>query len=455
MSGAVFHEWRPIADLPESWKSLALPHLHNIAKVWRERLDDMAEGDKSGFVERLKREWAIETGLIEHLYTLDEGTTKTLIEMGLHADYVSHGSTNKNPVEVIQVIGAQKDALEGLFAFVKGDRDLGTSYIKELHAVLTRHQDETVAVDLQGSTVRTRLLRGEWKKLPNNPTRPDGSLHLYCPPEHTAAEIDRLMDLHRRHREAGVPPEVEAAFLHHRFTQIHPFQDGNGRVARCLAALEYLRAGLLPPVVPSSRRKEYLHTLEKADKGDLGPLVDFLGDCAEKALTAAMNYREHPEDMTPEEAAMRYAQTIAAREQKNIAARDSLQANAQALLVVAAKRVSSLNKGLTSAFQQRGIEPIEPKISPLSRKQDITLACGTLSLTELVVPLAHTVVHISPESINILKNTIAIRFLLDYEPTPETFTITPDDTLEDLLPPFNKWLDKALVRLFETLQAKL
>jgi Fic family protein len=48
---------------------------------------------------------------------------------------------------------------------------------------------------------------------------------------HVAAEMDKLVELHREHRAAGVAPEVESAWLHHRFTQIHPFQDGNGRVA--------------------------------------------------------------------------------------------------------------------------------------------------------------------------------------------------------------------------------
>ena len=43
-------------------------------------------------------------------------------------------------------------------------------------------------------------------------------------------------------------PEVEAAWLHHRFGQIHPFQDGNGRVARALATMIFLRAGFVPLV---------------------------------------------------------------------------------------------------------------------------------------------------------------------------------------------------------------
>lgn len=54
--------------------------------------------------------------------------------------------------------------------------------------------------------------------------------------------------------EMEVSPEVEAAWLHHRFTQIHPFQDGNGRIARLLASLVFIKAGWFPLVVTRDDR---------------------------------------------------------------------------------------------------------------------------------------------------------------------------------------------------------
>ena len=53
-----------------------------LAAVWNEprsRLAGLAE-----FTERLNREWAIETGLIERLYALDRGVTELLVERGLN-----------------------------------------------------------------------------------------------------------------------------------------------------------------------------------------------------------------------------------------------------------------------------------------------------------------------------------------------------------------------------------
>ena len=64
--------------------------------------------------------------------------------------------------------------------------------------------------------------------------------------------------MHSRYQEMSVPPEIQAAWLHHRFTQIHPFQDGNGRVARTLASLIFIRQGLFPVVITQNDRQEYI-----------------------------------------------------------------------------------------------------------------------------------------------------------------------------------------------------
>jgi hypothetical protein len=72
----------------------------------------------------------------------------------------------------------------------------------------------------------------------------------------------------------GVPSEVQAAWLHHRFTQIHPFQDGNGRMARAIASLVLVKDGLFPLVVPVVNKSAYIEALEAADAGELKPLID-------------------------------------------------------------------------------------------------------------------------------------------------------------------------------------
>ena len=251
------HVWTPIEDY-ESHDALAHKELGALAEVWHERRERLTtQQEYRDFEQRLKREWAIETGLIERLYTLDRGITQLLIEHGIQAAVIPHGSV-ANPEATVAMIEDHEAAVEGVFQFAKDERSLSTSYIKELHALMTRHQQTVEGVDSRGRRTEVPLIRGDYKRLPNNPSRPDGSVHEYCPPEQVTAEMDRLIAMHEAH--AGAAPEVEAAWLHHRFTQIHPFQDGNGRIARAIATLVFIKGGWFPLVV---RDRDYFARLQK------------------------------------------------------------------------------------------------------------------------------------------------------------------------------------------------
>ena len=261
----VTYIWNPdggITDFEVEAAALSASEIPGIKAVWddqRARLRGTSQ--LSDFTQKLSREWAIETGIIENLYQLERGVTQTLIERGFQAELIGHGDTNKPREYVIQLLRDQQDALEGVFDFVASRRSLSASYIKELHAALLRSQTHTEGVDALGRHIEVPLVRGDWKTQPNSPTR-EGVTFGYCPPEHVASEIDRLIKLHLEHEKAGVTPEVEAAWLHHRFSQIHPFQDGNGRVARALASLVLVRGGLFPLVVTRDDKTAYLDALK-------------------------------------------------------------------------------------------------------------------------------------------------------------------------------------------------
>jgi hypothetical protein len=188
---------------------------------------------------------------------------------------------------VAAVIRDHFDVLEGLFQFVKGDRQISKSYIHELHAALLQHQSTATAMDQFGRLFEAEVVKGRFKLRPNNPTRPDGTLHEYCPPEHVESEMDRLVEMHGEHVARGIPVEVESAWMHHRFAQIHPYQDGNGRVARALASLLFLKSGWFPLVVTRDDRGRYIDALETADEGDLRSLISFFVDVQKRALFQA------------------------------------------------------------------------------------------------------------------------------------------------------------------------
>lgn len=283
-----------IAPLRDEDKKLGNAELAALARVWAERKGELVEtGEFKLFLQKLQREWAIETGIIERLYSWDRGVTEVLIEQGVDASLIAHkgGLTREKADHVNDVIRDQLDIVEGLFSYVKGEQPLTAHFVRGLQAQFTAHQETTEAVNEQGHIVHVAMLRGEYKNLPNNPRRSDGDVHEYCPPELVREEMDRLIDWYRVY-ENEFPPEVVSAWLHHRFTQIHPFQDGNGRVARALASLVFLKTGMFPLVIRDAERREYIGALESADAGELAPLVALFVKRQRDAILSAIGLEQ-------------------------------------------------------------------------------------------------------------------------------------------------------------------
>jgi Fic family protein len=270
------YKWKPIDDIPEELYSYSDPDLRALENEWQEVRARTSDEVLDKILTEIKREWAIETGKIEGLYTLSKGITKTLIQYGISARLIPQDSTNIGPLHLAELLQDQQEVIEGLMDYVAQSKSLTLHYIRQMHQVFTRHQDTTEGVTEDGKPVYISLLKGDWKKWPNNPLQRDKTIHEYCPPEQVPNEMERLLALHQKHLEKGVSPEVEAAFLHHRFTQIHPFQDGNGRVARALASLVFLRQGDFSFVVQDEEREDYIIALEEADNKTITKLIDFM-----------------------------------------------------------------------------------------------------------------------------------------------------------------------------------
>jgi cell filamentation protein len=80
------------------------------------------------------------------------------------------------------------------------------------------------------------------------------------------------------------------AWFQHRYVQIHPFADFNGRTARMLSALLSLQLGLPAAEVdadePGEGRKEYVASMQAADGGNLHHLESLLTRAIDQAAVS-------------------------------------------------------------------------------------------------------------------------------------------------------------------------
>lgn len=96
-------------------------------------------------------------------------------------------------------------------------------------------------------------------------------------PEKVQKEMDQLFEWAQKERGRYHPVEF-AAQLHKRFVFIHPFKDGNGRMARLLMNLALIQNEYLPAIVPPILRGDYVSLLERAHRDDR----DFMEFIAER-----------------------------------------------------------------------------------------------------------------------------------------------------------------------------
>ncbi len=150
-------------------------------------------------------------------------------------------------------------------ALVK-ETPLTQAFIRTLHRTLLR-EDYTVYRNLPGGMQTSYTVHaGQYKTRPNSVITRYGDRFEYASPEETPALMTDLVDWYNKAEEEGKLSPVELAVLfHYRYIRIHPFEDGNGRIARLLVNYILTKHDYPMIVVRSRLKNEYLEALHAAD----------------------------------------------------------------------------------------------------------------------------------------------------------------------------------------------
>jgi len=221
--------------------------------------------------EVVKRAAALDTGAIEGLYEVDRGFTFTVaFETAAWEVQLAQKGENVRPL-----FEAQLHAYDFVLDLATKAEPISEAAIRVLHEVVCRAQD-TYRVMTAIGPQEQELVKGRYKVLPNHVRTRDGVDHSYAPVDVTPAEMQRLVGEMRSKEFLAAHPVVQAAYAHYGLVVIHPFPDGNGRVARALASAFTYRAISMPIMILSEQKNAYLDALEGADSGDYQLFVDFV-----------------------------------------------------------------------------------------------------------------------------------------------------------------------------------
>lgn len=183
------------------------------------------------------------------------------------------------------------------------EKNLTESFIRGLNKIILVEPFYKEAQTIDGQNTRRLIEIGQYKKFPNSVRLQNGEMFHYAKPEEVAAKMEELVNWYNNEKELS--PEDLAAYLHYRFVRIHPFDDGNGRVARLLMNYVLLKHNLPPVIIKSADKANYLLALNKADTGDIKAFADYITEQLKWSLQlhikAANNESlEEPDDLDKE-----------------------------------------------------------------------------------------------------------------------------------------------------------
>lgn len=188
-------------------------------------------------------------------------------------------------------------------AAVDTDHPLTETFIRQLHHTLLR-EDYTLYRQLPDGTPTSYVIHaGVYKTRPNSVITVTGERFEYASPEETPALMTDLVAWYNsEEQKAELSPIELAAVFHYRYIRIHPFEDGNGRIARLLVNYILTRHHYPMIVVKSRDKDRYLTALNRCDvqvgpvpsegahaePEQLVPFTDYMTQCLEAALTVCI-----------------------------------------------------------------------------------------------------------------------------------------------------------------------
>ncbi|MBO0946983.1 Fic family protein [Fibrella forsythiae] len=230
-------------------------------------------------MQKLRLDWNYNSNAIEG-NSLDYGETVGFLMNGLTAK----GKPLKDHLD----IKGHNDAINFLQQLIDAEQDISETDIRSLHKIILIEPYQSPAQTMDGQSVHKTIQLGVYKSSPNHVQTITGEIHYYATPDETPILMRELIDWYRSVKDNGeIHPVVIAAIFHHRFAAIHPFDDGNGRMARLMMNLILMKAYYPPVVIKKERKDQYYFALSQADAGNDDSFIKYI---AEELLNTVQLY---------------------------------------------------------------------------------------------------------------------------------------------------------------------
>ena len=191
-----------------------------------ESLRPLSKEDEQRIMQKFRLDWNYHSNHLEG-NQLTYGETKALILFNITAQ----GKPLKDHIEMT----GHNEAIEWIIDVIKEGRPMTENFIKQLHELLLKEPYEVEAITPDGRSTKKLIKVGDYKSTPNHVKTNTGEIFRFASPEETPGKMYDLLEWYRAEKDKDEKnPIILATEFHYKFIRIHPFDDGNGRLARIL-----------------------------------------------------------------------------------------------------------------------------------------------------------------------------------------------------------------------------
>ncbi len=232
-------------------------------------------------LQKIRLDWNFHSSHIEG-NSLTYSETKSFLLWHITAD----GKPFRDYLEM----KGHNEAVEYLLDVLKGTEiDMTEHLIRHLHQTILQEEFEADAVTSDGKPAKRMIKPGRYKSIPNHVKTKSGAMFYFATPEDTPAQMTDLMTWYNKELDENKShPVIIASLFHYKFVRIHPFDDGNGRMARLLMNLILMKFGYPPVIVPFGIKDDYYNALQFADADDFDKFILLIGERLVESLSLVL-----------------------------------------------------------------------------------------------------------------------------------------------------------------------
>jgi hypothetical protein len=283
-TGDVYMRWQHTPEYAPDWRqAIDSDARSSIARWLKFRRLSQESGEWESCLTEFSRQWILDGFLFASDSSAEHAIDRVLSDLACDSSIVVSTSPRSRELDP----SSRRQCSLLLKTLADERTPIAVEHITEIHRVICGPIESNALLGTRDAAFE-QISPGKMRPYPAFVLGNDRVFKECCSPENIRAETSKVLRALALAPDSPEDSPALGAWLHTSLCVIHPFLDGNGRVARALASLVLARAGLLPMLIPRDQRERYMAAVSRIHFGECAPIVSCICGWQKAAIESAL-----------------------------------------------------------------------------------------------------------------------------------------------------------------------